>query len=102
MLIYVTAPDQTVAEGIGRSLVEEGLAACANVLPGMRSVYRWQGAVESADEAVLLVKTTPAAVQRAMERIASLHPYQTPCAVALPISAGLPGYLAWLAGSVTA
>lgn len=100
MLIYVTAPDAACAERIGAALVEEGLAACANILPGMRSLYRWEGALERADEAVLLLKTTPARASEAMERVRALHPYRQPCALALPVADGLPGYLAWVAAGV--
>lgn len=100
VLIYVTAPDAAVAERIGRTLVEEELAACANVLPGMRSVYRWQGRVESADEAVLILKTLAGRSGAVMERLRALHPYQEPCALVLPVSGGLPTYLAWVAAGV--
>lgn len=102
VLVYATAPDAATAERIGRVLVEEGLAACANILPGMRAVYRWQGAVESADEAVLLLKTRADAAGTVQRRLAELHPYEVPCALVLPVTDGLPAYLAWLAGAVRA
>ncbi len=96
LLVLVTVP--TVAEGerIGRALVEGRHAACVNVVPGLRSVYRWQGAVESADEALLLVKTTREAFGRAAAAVRALHPYSLPEIVALPLSAGLAAYLAWI------
>ena len=100
VLIYATAPDAVVAERLGRTLVEEELAACANVLPGMRSVYRWQGRVESADEAVLILKTLAGRATATMQRLRALHPYQEPCALVLPVSDGLPSYLAWVAAGV--
>ena len=94
--IYVTTPDAATAERIGRTLVEERLAACANILPAMRSIYRWKGAVEQADEAVLILKTAADRVSALTERVAALHPYETPCIVALPIAAGNPAYLDWI------
>jgi periplasmic divalent cation tolerance protein len=100
VLIYATAPDAVVAERIGRTLVEEEMAACANVLPGMRSVYRWQGRVETADEAVLILKTLAGQAAATMERLRALHPYQEPCALVLPVSGGLQTYLAWVAAGV--
>lgn len=100
VLVYVTAPDAAVAEQIGRSLVEERLAACANILPGMRSVYRWQGRIESADEAVLILKTLAGSADALLGRLRALHPYQEPCALVLPVSGGLPSYLAWVAAGV--
>lgn len=95
-LAVVTVPSPADGERIGRALVEERLAACVNVIPGLRSVYRWQGAVESADEALLLIKTTAAAFERLAARVKALHPYTLPEVVALPLSAGLAGYLAWI------
>lgn len=95
-LVYVTVPDAATAERIGRDLVESGLAACANILPGMRSIYRWQGAVEAADECVLIVKCPTAAVPAATRRIIDVHPYDLPCVIDWPIAGGNPLYLAWI------
>jgi periplasmic divalent cation tolerance protein len=95
--IYVTCPDQTVADVIARGAVEARLAACANLLPGMRSVYRWQGEVESADEVVLLLKTIESRLPELMAWVRVRHPYRTPCIVALPIVAGDADFLAWIA-----
>jgi periplasmic divalent cation tolerance protein len=96
-ILYVTCPDRDGALGLGRRLVEERLAACANVLPGMRSVYRWQGRIEEADEAVLICKTRNSLAAAATRRIRSLHPYDEPCIVVLPITGGSASYLAWIA-----
>jgi periplasmic divalent cation tolerance protein len=101
VLIYTTWPGPVEAETAGRALVEAGLAACVNILPGMRSVYRWQGAVEASDEAVMIVKTTCEAREAAMTAIRKAHPYETPAIIALSVIAGDPGYLAWIADSVT-
>lgn len=95
-LLYVTAADADEALRIGRALVEVRLAACANVIPGMTSVYRWQGKVEQAGEAVLLLKTRASLVEAATERVKALHSYACPCVVALPVEGGNPDYLDWL------
>jgi periplasmic divalent cation tolerance protein len=95
-LVYVTAADVAEAERLGRALVEERLAACVNILPGMRSIYRWKGAVESAQEAVLIVKTRSSRVSGVIERVKSLHSYTLPCAIELPIGQANPAYSDWL------
>lgn len=95
-ILYVTAADADEALRIGRALVEARLAACANVLPGMTSVYRWEGRVEQAGEAVLVLKTRASLVEAATERVKALHAYACPCVVALPVEGGNPDYLDWL------
>ena len=94
--LYVTAPDAAVAERIAETLVDERLAACVNLLPDMRSIYRWEGKVERAEEIVMVVKTATDRVAAASLRIRELHPYTTPCIVALPIATGNADYLAWI------
>ena len=79
-------------------MVDERLAACANVLDGMTSLYWWQGVLEQASEAVLILKTRAELVERLTMRVRELHSYDCPCVVALPIAAGNPDYLAWIAG----
>lgn len=96
ILVYVTCPDGNVADSIGRTAVDERLAACANLLTGMRSIYRWQGSIESADETVLILKTTRDRWTDLEARLRELHPYAVPCIVALPIIAGSAAFLAWL------
>jgi periplasmic divalent cation tolerance protein len=95
-LIYITCPDAERAMGLGRALVEERLAACSNVLPGMRSCYRWEGVLEEADEAVLIVKTRAALADAAVARARALHPAAVPCILVLPVLGGDAAYLAWL------
>lgn len=95
-LALVTVPSTADGERIGRVLVEERLAACVNVVPGLRSVYRWKGAVETADEALLLIKTTAGAFEALAARVRALHPYTLPEVIALPLAAGLAAYLAWI------
>jgi periplasmic divalent cation tolerance protein len=97
IILYVTTPDRETARRIGRTLVEEGLVACINIIAGMESIYRWQGMVEQAEEWVLLVKTPAAQAERVCDRIRALHPYDLPCVLNLPIVGGHPPYLDWLA-----
>ncbi|MFY9343158.1 MAG: divalent-cation tolerance protein CutA [Planctomycetota bacterium] len=88
------------ASELARQLVEERLCACVNVLPGVQSWFRWQGKVEAADECLLIAKTTGAGAAPLRERIAALHPYETPEVLELAVSGGLPAYLRWLADGV--
>jgi len=96
-LVYITAASTDEGATIGRALVEERLAACVNILPGMRSIYRWQGVVQTADEVVLIAKTRAPLVTGLVARVKQLHSYDVPCAVSLPILDGNPDYLRWLA-----
>ena len=96
-LCYVTAGSRAEALTIARTVVEERLAASANVLDGATSFYLWQGALEQAGEAVLILKTRTELVERLTARILELHSYECPCVVALPIVAGNPQYLDWIA-----
>jgi periplasmic divalent cation tolerance protein len=96
MMIYVTAKNAAEAETIGSALVEEKLVACVNIIDNMRSIYRWKGAIERAGEAVLIAKTKEALVPQVIERIRSLHSYETPCIEAIPIVNGNPAYLKWI------
>jgi periplasmic divalent cation tolerance protein len=95
-------PDAAVAARIARALVDGRLAACVNVLPGMRSVYRWREAVEEADEVLLLAKTTRAALPALQARLVALHPYELPELLAVEAVDGLPACLGWIADNVAA
>jgi periplasmic divalent cation tolerance protein len=97
LLVMTNVPDQISAETLAAALVEERLAACVTILRPSRSIYRWRGSVESADEVPLLIKTTEARYASLEEAIRSRHPYETPEIIALPIVRGLPDYLAWVA-----
>lgn len=96
LLVYVTAPSREVAERLARNAVEQRLAACVNMLPGMRSVYRWEGHIEEAEETVLLFKTTGRKVNALQQFIDAEHPYDTPCSLVIDIDSGLPAYLKWV------
>jgi periplasmic divalent cation tolerance protein len=89
-LVLSTCPDAQAADTLATALVEERLAACVNVLPGVRSTYRWQGRIERDDEVLLLIKTTADRQDALIARLQALHPYELPEAVAVEISGGLP------------
>ena len=88
LFVYITAGSREEALVLGRTLVEEGLAACANVFDGMISIYRWKGAVEQGAEAVLIAKTTEARYEALAARVVALHSYELPCIVKLPVAGG--------------
>jgi periplasmic divalent cation tolerance protein len=96
LLVITNVPDATNAQVLARSLVERHLAACVNILPGVQSVYQWQGAVEEANEVTLFIKTVQARYDDLESAIIAAHPYQVPEIIALPIAAGLPAYLEWI------
>ncbi|MEX0702001.1 MAG: divalent-cation tolerance protein CutA [Planctomycetales bacterium] len=94
--VYITAASREQALALGRTLVEERLAACVNLLEGMTSVYRWQGKVEEAGETVLIAKTRTELVDALATRVRELHDYECPCVAAWPIVAGNAEYLRWI------
>jgi periplasmic divalent cation tolerance protein len=96
LMVEITAPSPEEAERIGRALVEERLASCANILPAVRSIYRWEGRVEEASETMLLVKTTEAALPELIRRVRALHSYACPCVAAFKVVGGNADYLAWI------
>jgi len=95
-VVLMTAPDGETAERLGGALVEERLAACANVLPALTSIYRWEGQVERAAEALLILKTTQERTAALRERAVELHPYEVPEFVVLEVSEGHGPYLDWV------
>lgn len=96
LLVMSMFPDAEVARAISRTLVEEQLAACANLLPGAESVYWWKGVIESSVEVMGFFKTTDEQYKVLESRLKELHPYETPEIVAISISEGLPDYLQWV------
>ena len=97
--IYTTWPDKDTARSAARKLVEERLCGCANILPGVESIYQWDGKVEQDSEVVMILKSPAGNSERLNARILELHPYTTPCILALPVisDASAPDYLSWLA-----
>ncbi|SFF53267.1 divalent-cation tolerance protein CutA [Blastococcus tunisiensis] len=95
--VVVTAADGDWLAGLTRTLVAERLAACGHLLDPVRSVYRWQGAIEDEPEARVALHTRLALVPAITARVEELHPYDVPCVIALPVVGGNPAYLAWVA-----
>jgi periplasmic divalent cation tolerance protein len=96
MFVYVTASSREEALNIGRTLVGERLAACANIFDGVSSIYWWQGRLIEEGEASLILKTTNDLIPALIVRVKQLHSYDCPCVVALPIAQGNPDYLDWI------
>ena len=100
IVILCTCGSDEEAERIARSLVESRLAACVNVLPGVRSYYRWQGAVEDATERLLVIKSSRALFADLRSTLEKIHSYEVPEIIALPIVDGAQNYLSWLDGNL--
>jgi periplasmic divalent cation tolerance protein len=96
VIVLTTLAADHDAEAFARTLVDERLAACVNILPPMRSIYRWQGAVEHAAECQLVMKTTAGCVEELKTRIAALHPYEMPEILVLSVGGGAERYLDWV------
>jgi len=96
MLVYMTAPDADVAKRIGQALVEKRLAACVNILPAVQSMYWWNGAVQSENEAVFLAKTSADLYAHLEACVLAMHPYEVPCIVALNLDKGHEPFLRWI------
>jgi periplasmic divalent cation tolerance protein len=96
IIVLITAPNEEDAAKIGRTLVEEKLAACANIIQSIRSIYRWQGRIEDEQETLVIAKTRNELFDRLKERVIALHPYSVPEIIALPIVAGSESYLNWI------
>ena len=99
LLVLCTCPDDVTASKIATALVAERLAACVNRVPGVHSLFRWQGAVDSQTEVLLLVKTTMAAWPALEARIRALHPYELPEVIGVPLTVGSGPYLQWISES---
>jgi periplasmic divalent cation tolerance protein len=100
-VVLMTAPDAETARQIVRTLVEERVVACGNILPAITSIYRWQGEVEEAAEALVVFKTTAAGADRLVRRIPELHPYEVPEVLVLQVTAGHGPYLDWVLENVS-
>jgi periplasmic divalent cation tolerance protein len=99
-IVLSTAKSRDEAERIARTLVERHLAACVNLVPGLTSIYRWQGSVEEAQEVLLLIKTSSAKLQALEEALSELHSYEVPEFVVLPVESASESYLAWVLAAV--
>lgn len=97
LLVLTNLPDRASAERIADTLVQQGLAACVNILAPCRSVYRWKDAVQHDEEHPMLIKTTTERYAQLQEALRSAHPYELPEIIALPVERGLPAYLQWVA-----
>ena len=95
-VVLVTAPDLAVAERLVRTLVEERLAACGNIVPGVTSIYRWQGGIQRDEEVLIVLKSAAQTVPRLTARVPELHPYEVPEVVVLEIAGGHGPYLDWV------
>ncbi len=96
IVVLVTVGSKTEATSIAKALVEQGLVACVNVLPGVQSIFRWEGKVTEESEFLLVAKTVSRAFERVATTVKSLHSYSVPEVIALPIQHGLPEYLSWV------
>ena len=98
IIVYVTVPDKDSGAVIGRIVVEEGLAACCNIIPGLRSIYRWKGRLCDESEVLCLFKTRAVLFDRLAERIKALHSYECPEIIAVEVSDAFKPYLDWIDG----
>jgi len=99
-VVFVTVPDVDKGCAMARRVVGEKLAACGNVIPGLTSVYRWDGELQEDSEALLVFKTTEEALSALERRVMELHPYEVPEFLALPVTEGHAPYLRWVVGEV--
>lgn len=99
-MVFVTAPDESTAVSIARQMVEEGLAACANLVPGVRSIYKWQNEIHDEPESMVIFKTTVAGFEALKQRILALHPYDCPEIMGVDVADGHTDYLVWVAEMV--
>lgn len=99
--VTITAGSREEADRIAAALVGEKLAACVNILPGVHSIYRWQGNVEESEEVILIAKTRAELFEPLSKRVKSLHSYECPCIVASPVTLGHPPFLEWIEKETT-
>lgn len=95
-MVFVTVPNQAVGRGISRYVVQQGFAACVNIIPGVKSIYRWKGRVEVGREVLLIIKTTRNKYTMLERAVRKLHPYEVPEIIGLHAAVGLPQYLEWV------
>lgn len=95
-IVYITAGSRVEAETLGETLVKERLAACANIIDNMTSIFRWENKLDSGDETVLIVKTKESLVAELTDRVVSMHSYDCPCVLAFPAAGGNPEFIKWI------
>ena len=96
-IVFITAPDLDTAESIAKALLEKRLAACVNIIPGLRSIYHWEGKIEDDQEILLMIKTRAELIEKQLTPLVQkLHPYQVPEIIALPVVGGGQSYLDWI------
>lgn len=100
VFVYITAGSEEEARDIAQALVEEKLAACANIIPGVTSFFRWEDKVEESEEFVIIAKTAASGFENLKKRAVELHSYDTPCIVALPVAAGHKPFLDWISKEI--
>ncbi len=101
IIVFVTAPDEDTAVEIARVLVEEGLAACANIVKDIRSIYKWQGKMEDKSEVLMIAKTSRDRFEDLAKRVKGMHPYDVPEIISVPITQGSDAYIKWLSEAVS-
>lgn len=97
VMVYITTPNESEALGIAHTIVEEQLAACANIIPNMKSVYIWKGASVVDTEVILIFKTVASKFEQLKKRVVELHSYELPCIISIPINQGHQPYFDWIA-----
>lgn len=102
VMIYSTFPDTATAKDVGGKLVDHELAACVNIIPQMTSIYRWEGALTSDSETIMLIKTRAVLAAKVIAAVEAAHPYDTPAVLVLEVASGAQGYLDWLASQTQA
>jgi periplasmic divalent cation tolerance protein len=100
MVVLSTVPSESVGREIARDIVGGRLAACVNIVPGVVSIYEWDGRMEESSEAVLIIKTTADKVEALIDRLAKLHPYDVPEIIAMPVQDGHKPYIDWIKSAV--
>ena len=97
IFVYTTWPDISSAKRVGGELVAASLAACVNIMPGMISIYRWEGQQETGEEVVMIIKTRAEQVEAVIREVEARHPHETPAVISRPATGGSAGYLDWIA-----
>lgn len=101
-IVYATFPDAGAAEKVAEAVVTQGLAACANIIPGLTSIYIWEGRLEREQEVAMIMKTRATLADRLVAEARRLHPYENPALIVLPVTGGSAPFLAWIAAQTTA